>query len=1036
MKEQACPEGEARMGWLTNTESAPTLEAGAIFMAENQGEVPKNSQSRPSQNIGERVRTFPPLAKEEEQKLVKSFWEKQVARGKITKEQAEGKIKDGRIPEMAGGAGSDEFVQRVQNLHDSITTQKFKEILTKVAYYPDELLKTLIEPLENSYTEIYRDISNTVQDENERRRQIIVLNSEYENVRDLIVEPLVSQAAGRMTEPQRDKINQIKELENVLKDKATSENDRQRIRGELRGKIKELMEIMPDFADEAIPDEILKAIALDDVTAEEFISNIIVNDLEEEQHQLQGFYGQINFEKFRRLSRSMITGERRDRLLNLIQANSAFHNMNYIIKRNFEQFAGQSESLLPKHFEVLSRIPGVDTIIRLYEELHQEVLARETRITEESFQQIDSLVREEFNRILHSKNPQAKVLTRGISGGDMEAWEVFRALIYGRNFFRIMVRAAEHIALSELPEGGDRMMYVSSPQKNFAQILHNFKFIGFRFKPNEELGGPELLQDTIEYNKKKRQEAGKVRIKTLQGTDIDMREAQQIVAARGVMATWRSAIIILGQIRFTDTTEIGKGKDTNILQFFQDHKEEIAGLEDIPEGERLQATRELFKPLIDQTSIGLGVLVSTGSVPTELKQIFWDKAADLNPLVMASMLARLEVDTEAKNSGTLKVKSLEGILVENNWRSQEEKALVVDGQSKIKLIRNEIKNLQKELDPFILKKQAIDKANENIKDENKKRRLNKSDREKMDSLRRKIDSKRLEFKDVDDKLKSLFNNSKWQDLSKKLVIANELRIKTETERLKDTDRLKEAPKKLDDFLTDLTPEEWKVLNDIRANGKLIASDLANIKQATTWFLNDLPINTLDWIKLGQFYDRQTGDMGQFNAADQAFNKIIGNPYGQPVDEILKHFKEAIDGSANVLGLKSAQENQAPVFRTWIDKIQEKGWFNKQKIYSSVLHAFRQPTSRAQEIVGMNALSVDEDGTFEILQKALPFGIIRQEVKDPLTGKIKWKGKTYKDLEKEFHTAWYWRLWGKARDYGPFFLVAFLISLFKGVTKEK
>lgn len=983
-------------------------------MAETQGEVPTAAAPPQGETTGQTQSAGKQLQEEQARRF-----RQQQAESLSPEEAAAIGAREGPGPTIHGREGK----------NFPVTTPEFQQVLTKKIDRADVLYRELIEKHNDARRRLeqeLRDLDPASPEALAKQAQIKALQSELEALVDSQVAPYM----GRRIEAGPAEKARLIGIEDLVKKKAAApEGEKPAIRKEIQVKIRELMKVMTDPEDEPVADDVLKAIAYDEVTAEEFLSRLIVFDLEDQPHTIRGFYGQINFQKFQRLSRDILDPETAQRLRDLIEANASFHNMNYIIRRNFEQFSQQSEALLPQHFKVLAQIPGVDTVIRLYEELHQKELAKDTRLSEEQFRQIDLKVEEAFRELVARQE-----FVEGKYEGDMLPWEITRAFIYGRNFFRVLVRAAEHTALSNLPERDDPSIFVSSPQKQFTQILNNLKFIGFRFKPNEQLGGPELLEKALKYKTEGRRKKGEVRIKMLQGTDVDMREFQSIIAARGVMATWRNAETALRQIKFLDRD----GKPTDIVQFFLDHRGEIEALTDLPEKDdkdkerRKAEVRRVFAPLLENTSIALGILVSPSfmKASAELRELVWEKIAELNPLVMAYILGRLEVDREAKvekdkklidENGKQTVRALEDILVEV-WGTPEQKKALEGGQARE--LRQTLQELEDKLQRLTAK--AKDKRSP-------------EEQKSIDDLRKVIDVKRMEYGRLDVLIKELFESKGWLALSGKLRTVNELRIKGETKRLKEG-RLGEAPKTLGDYLKEefglkLDPEEKEVLEAIKESGKMIAPDLARINQSYSWLLNDTPFADLDWMRLGQFYDRQTGDLGNFNKSAQAINKIVGNPFGQPTDEILKDFGEAVDGAAQVLGLKPAQDNMLPFFKTWLSMVQKKPeWWNRQVMFSAVREFFRRPMSRAQEIVGMDAPALDEDGTLEVLDKSIPKEIIRREVKGEF-GEAKWDS-TYDKLVNEFHAAWFHRLLGKVRDWGPFGIIAFLIALFKTTTKGK
>lgn len=1059
----------------------------ALLMAENQ-EAPKSPET-PRIESTSKTPSVPPERKVPQESGLKTpekarkEWEEHLGGKPLTEEQKwlagrgigpeeEQELRQ-RHPKgevtLSGGAPTtlSEFIPEIESLLQEIKTPVFRALLARTGTASVEELREIYDELKDRYKDIWNELfqereGDTEIDRIQRQQALQRIQEERDKIIGLIVRIMPEQIRGLDSQT----ITEIKNLEEeVEKIKNLPEDSNERLN--YRKKLKDLLVVFSPH-DEVIPDRVMKLIASDKIITEEFISRLIVSNLEDQPHQIRSFYGGTNFEKFLRLMPSMLPRDQEKHLLNLIAANEVFHNMNYIIRRNFDQFAQQSESLLPQHFVALSQISGVDIILRLYEEAYQETLGIETRITEEAFQEMDENVYEEFLATLNKKDATGKQRIPGLNGEKMEDWEVNRAFIFARNFYRILVRAAEHISLSELQKGGDPAIWTSSPQKNFAQILNNFKLIGLRFMINEPLGGPLWLDRVIKNNNKRKDK--RIEIKTLQGTSLEMRELQGIVGARGVMLTWRNAQTILREIKFKDNGN----RETDIVQFFLDHKEEIANLKDLSkrdweikgkpgggfeEWKKLQF-RDFFNPLLDNTSIALGVLVSGWGlgVPAEFKELVWEKVAKLDPLVTASLLRRLEMANPRRD-----VESLEDILLDI-WGTEEQKEILGKAGLKrkkdrlqellakkenelkpqevleIKTLREEINNpTSEEMSIRELEKKLEDKASILAKlTAKKEERRSPLERQEIENLSKEIGELRISYGEKDKILKELFRGEKWRNLAKKLRLANELRIKEETERLKEK-RFTESPKTLADFLIDeelvLNDDEKKVLERIMKNGEKIAPDLARIRQSHVWFLDDVPFKVLNWTSLGQFYDRQTGDLGQFHKAAQALIKIMANPFGQPVDEILKHMAEAIEGSANVLGLQDAQDRQAPAFESWIDFIYEIPKF-RQKFISMARHGLRKATSEAQEIVGVRGPAVDEDGLDEILNKAVPMGILRRAVFDEKTGKEKWAD-TYNEFSKKYGTVWYKRLlWAKLRDYGPFFFLILLLTFFKSVAKEK
>ncbi len=958
-----------------------------------------------------------------------------------------GQLPKEEVPSMHGvgtpAATNQEYLGRLGNLRDQITNPEFRAVIEQIINNPDTI-PMHYEALVDRHKELYADLLGQIGKVSVETAGVVEmatlnaelarLETEFNLVRRNIITEIPHPERG-VDEGDRAELDKIKDIPDGADRNNAIRNFMKRY----------VQKVSPE--DEAISDEIMRLIAEDNVATEEFVSRLIVSYIENEPWSIKGFYGNINFEKFTRVTRNIITGERRDHLLTLIDANSALHTMNFILKRNFEQFSQQSEAILPQHLSNVSKLPGVDDALTLYEEMTAEVLGEETMITEELAQSITDRVEKEIAERAHR--------IRGLAGGSLEDWEVNRALIYARNFFRISVRFAEQTALSELARDDDPSLYVSSPQKQLVQVLNTLKIVGLRFHIEETLGGPEMLSNSIKYTTKSRKEDREVRLKTLQGTSVDMREFQGIVGARGVFATWRNAEIALRQLVFEDES----GRVTNAVQFFLDHNAQLAVLNERSKNKNLSSTQRqelkddvktLFRPLLDQTSIHLGLLASSSGlsyVTPEFKELIWEKIIDLNPAFVASLLTRLETDDERlqfiqNGEIGLKIEALEDILLKI-WGTDEQKKAIW-GESNLRwsetsdLLKIKMEDFgtlgMREIKRLLAAKSDQLHTQTATKDSNR----SASQRTRIEQLSIEVDALRSLYGDKDNVLKELFHDNRWQGLLKKLRIANKMRVNEEADRIKDRERINEAPKTLEDFLTsanglELSAEETQAIASITISGKEISRDLANINQSTSWFLDDVSFKNLDWIRLGQFYDRETGDLANFNRSAAALLKILSNPFGMPMDDVLKDFQEAINGASSVIGRKAAQDNQFPMLVSWVDMIYEKPIF-RQLFVEMAMHTFKKPTSRAQEIVGMEGLAVNEDGMQAVFDKCLPLGVLRREVKDE-RGKVKWDS-TYDKIRKKFKTGWQNIAWGKFRDYGPIGLVAFLIQFFQSLSKEK
>lgn len=1034
----------------------PYARGGEIFMATEPGQGETQPQRPTSQE--EATRRIEEVTRRREQGPPRA------GAGKVGRD-------GGEVPPTPPGLGEGgQTSEEGTPPQGNIKTPGFRSILERLKSASPGEIRELYQEAYDVYKQVYNDLfikRENLRDQNvspqDPRLTVIedTLNSlpqEKAFIDNLLMSRVDPRAGRKIDETESRLLDEIITLDERIK-AAPDEVAKSPLILERRGKIKEIMGRLPSPEDEPIPDEILAAIGKDYATTQEFISRIILPEQEDEAYQLKGFYSSVNKDKFLKVTRlqRLITGEDRINLETLMAATETFHNMNYIMKRSFDQFVQQSQLLLPKHFNVLSHLPGVARATQIYEEFFHREIGNRTRISEEELDTIEKDVRSAFEAEVSASvvtdNPDEKTI-KGVYGDKMQDWEIDRALIYSRNFFRI-VRAPEIISNSELPMKSDPGIFVSSPQKELTQLLHPLKFIGFRFRPNLSRGGPEMIQTFLESRIKDRRENRGVRLKIVEGTDVDMRELKEAVSARMVFATWRNASAVLNEIKFGDGAKI-----TDVKTFYLENREKISNftteaklISEFAKKENWRKAAEimgfkgnmgdvearikewkkervqtLFSSLIDNNSLALGLIVSGNGLafPEELKEIIWEKVSNLDPLTMSAFLTRLEVDQEhsavkkAQQEGRpFQVKSLEEIIMDEWGDSHRDFDVMAT--------RN-------------LKKRMIQ-----LKDE-KRDAEDKKDTGRTRSLSEEIDRLSVEYEKKDKELQKVLDDPKWKTLQKKLRSLNSIRINKEIDRLK-TNSLDTLNRKtssnIEDFYGEvgLNLDEKRVIAQIQKNGQKIAPDLARIKQVDAWFLNDTPFEVIEWKNLGQYFDRETGDLAKFSQANGNYLKWLGDPFGQKTEEIIKEVGEGIQVAGDVLGLDSAQKNVKGLYDVYLDMIYEYPEF-RQKIISALRHGAHKPTSRAQEFVGIHGPSVDEGTMFEVVGHSLQGKIfsLPGKYKDLDGWEEKWEG-TYGEEVKRLKLQWWRRMvWTNFRDFGPFGLAAFFYEFFKeifrGISSEK
>lgn len=923
-------------------------------------------------------------------------------------------------------------------------------------------------------------------------------------------------------------VKTIKELKVLIDKPDIPEDIKGNLRKELQTKaLKMIGELDPE--NRPIDDETLRAIGADDFASEKFISRIIILASEDKQYQLHGLYTAVNLNRFLTANVGWMESGKLQRLDNLARGTEVIHEMNRILKTSVEQFAQVSQTILSSHLSTVFGIHGVQDVFELYEGIIKENLSIETMVTDDVFKAIDNQVEEDFK----GRVSKRVLSLKGEVG--LEDWEVERALIYGRNLMRTLLREAEYISLSDLREYPENQ--ISLAQGQLYNIFHPLNYTVRRFGLGISRGGIELLEAVLNEAAKKRRHGrnnnkeeskGIVRLNVLQGTEVRYREATTYIGTRSAIMTWRSTQAILKEFAILD-----KGRTSNLAQFFEDHEKEINTLNEISsenawesefkrtknkyvdrgkdetnekweerkkkqlEDWKRARIEQVFGELLKNNAAALGVLVSPTalkvSVPAEVKEMLWEKIAELNPDVMASILTRLEVDEAAEGAGQLHVKSLEEILV-RHFGTEDQKRLLFEAK-----VSDE---LQKKINPEELRDPIIallkrefsleqqiqiekdDKTKEGLKKDLQKVRnslrwkptLAKRDltkaqeeydklegelakttgesgkgklREKLEEAGRKRDAKKREFNILDTQVKQLLRYEKWITIRGKLRTINRLRMMDETERIRQAKSLEGGklgpviqPKRFQDYLDDprllegdrLDTSEKKVVVAISENGKQIAQDLANIKQATIWFLDDVPTDISKWENLGQFFNRTIGDFGAFSQASNEMVQFFSNPFKVPVEKALEHIEKAIDSAGQAIGPEASQDNLNSIvmmYNRWIQTYPR----YRQKFIEMLASGAYKLTSKAQEVTGdTGAPSLDEETMFNTLLTENNKSILRPEKKNKY-GKVQFTD-SFKAAVKELKVGtWNRMIWANVRDWGPFFLLGLLMQLFKETTAD-
>ncbi len=387
----------------------------------------------------------------------------------------------------------------------------------------------------------------------------------------------------------------------------------------------------------------------DDVALDYLVNRIISQPLDSETSEYRlSFYGGINLEYIKDLLRAAteqhVEGEdpqtqevkrtRYQRVLLTADGVALFHTMNaQIIAGKTEDFIRVAENVNPLHFKAVQEIAGVPQAMRVYEQEYMDMLARDERITTEGYKELRARVRTTL-RLWRDNG-----LLTGESGGNMEDWEIERAVNLGRTFFNLTFRAAELISLSQLPqenEKGGEKRYASFPQESAARLMNWMVWMNERFRIAGVRGGEEFLKDVkekyLESLKLRGFKKGINQITEIGGVKVEDIEIASIFATSGIFSSWRLENMALGKL-----TMGVDGRRVSLRDWLdQERPDPQTGQPTLLRNLIMKAQGaerlKMLRPLIDGTDIGLGILLrqsfATDEKGYEVRMAIWKKVID------------------------------------------------------------------------------------------------------------------------------------------------------------------------------------------------------------------------------------------------------------------------------------------------------------------------------------------------------------------------------------------------------------------------
>ena len=624
-------------------------------------------------------------------------------------------------------------------------------------------------------------------------------------------------------------------------------------------------------------------------------------------------------------------------------AANLFHTMNAtLIAGNLSGFINIAQNIHHQHFTLMKEIRGVSEAVRLFEQKYSDYLSHHKWISTEGYEEIKREVEKSLgflnNRgLITSEFAEDRV--RSETPGRMEEWELQRALNIGRTFFNITFRAAEQIASGQVPRPYERRQgniqenieghkkYSSFPQESAARIMNWIQWMTYRFEIGTNRGGYEeflkMVKDRyLGFLQEKRRKLGINKIGEFGGMKTEELEYGAMFSVSGLYSSWRVENMAFSTIKID-----ADGRQISI----RDWLDEVYNPNDPKKEPRIARIRKIQEDAGEAIKKGQSILALQEDLLQFLTPLIDNTNVGLGILLKQRILG-------------------EGVGYKARRRVWERVA-----QNNLPLMINYLTGL-KFKDDTDISSLALERLKEEIATE---RGVNWDEMPEEDGTR-----------------------TRWEIFMQKVLFNHERNMKQEVLRM-DSSRegIIDIPE-----AEGYSDYEGVLIEKIRSAGRNLAPHLADIVFPYLPFMNDAPFELFDYTAPGhEYYKRRGGDLPSFNEAEGAFTSIMTNPGGIGVQEGLKQFSGIVKGIESPEGATSAQENVSPMFEAWIDWIMTKPW-QRQSVIKAIQHLRRKPTSLAQKYSDVDADSLDETQTTNVLGEAVKAGILNMDLVEELKKK--------------------------------------------------
>lgn len=704
-----------------------------------------------------------------------------------------------------------------------------------------------------------------------------------------------------------------------------------------------------------------------------------------------GLYGQSNLDtiiNFLRTQRETADSEEVRKFRN-VQYNSVIeieeaarlaHAVNKsIINADLKTFSAVAGSLDDVKLTRLSKIRGVGIVARLLEAEYGSLLARDGWVNSKNYATLFGKVKNPETGLLetdqdqssltsfralvnHARarfeaNPNDPALTDEMRElAKLEDWQVVWAFNIGKSLYNMWLRGAEWISQGQVPKGDKG--YVSFPQESIARILNWPQWMLQRFQISESRGGMEWLERALAAHQGIREEEGygHMGLSKIGGKKVENFEMPDMIGVRGWWATWREKQLLMSTMPMQYAPRGNIDGFTLLREGAEVHPGEITDL-----GLLLDTGAITFR----DNRNGMVYKYNSEDKPEEAitteqqidywKSIFLDQNGDVRGDFKMGLGASLfflkptDHDSKAlwKVKETIRTKIWEKAAAENplglvpylhglEYR-RGNSVSIVPGPGAPQAQKDAWRGFERKL--FQL-------------NEIKMQRIRGLDRA-------------LAGQDPN------ITSAQAINMIKNITLSG---------------IITEETARADGIKLDGTERGW--LDNIKNKGQTAAPHLANVRFEYNPFLNDTPLEKLDYSVIGhEGYRRMLNDTSSFQEANGALIALMDNPskFKEP-GEIFEAMVPFVKGVGDILGTEVGQKKGWLWLRTAVGMF-ERGSnagsplekrLRQLPFINEALGVIHKPNSLAQKYAGIEASNWDSQQLYKAAEQGVHMGVISEE----------------------------------------------------------